>query len=110
MSGGPGNAGTTNVRFLVIVVRSLAVLVGPAAACLGDMALAQGLHGGHSGHASSGQLELMTGIDHGFSLAATALLAGLAPFAALVWLPASREVGDGHDAVGPFGVLAWVLL
>jgi copper transport protein len=109
MSGRPGNAGTTNVRLLVIVVSSLAVLVGPAAACLGETALAQGLHGGHSGHASSGRLELMTGIDHGFALAATALLAGLAPFAALVWLPASREVGDGHDAIGPFGVLAWVL-
>jgi copper transport protein len=106
---GPGNAGATNVRRLASAVGSLAVLVGPAAACLGDTALAQGLHGGHSGHASAGQLELMTGIDHGFTLAATALLAGLAPFAALVWLPASREVGDGHDAIGPFGMLGWVL-
>jgi putative copper export protein len=87
----------------------LATLVGLAAACLGDTALAQGLHGGHSGHTSPGQLELTVGIDHGFTLAATALLAGLAPFAALVWLPASREVGDGHDAIGPFGILAWVL-
>ena len=97
------------MRRLAIVVGSLAALVGLAAACLGDTALAQGLHGRHSGHASPGQLELMTGIDHGFSLAATALLAGLAPFAALVWLPASREVGEGHDAMGPFGILAWVL-
>jgi copper transport protein len=109
MSRGPGNAGATNVRFLVIVVGSLAILVGLAAACLGDTALAQGLHGGHSGHASSGQLELMTGIDHGFTLAATALLAGLAPFATLVWLPASREVGNGRDAIRPFGLLAWIL-
>src|SRR3712207_9433597 len=46
---------------------------------------------------SSAQLELVTGIDHGFSLAATALLAGLAPFATLVWLPASREVGDRSE-------------
>ncbi|MBD0354238.1 MAG: CopD family protein [Rubrobacteraceae bacterium] len=109
MSGGPRNAGETNVRCLAIVVGSLTVSVGLAAACLGDTALAQGLHGGHSGHASSGQLELVTGIDHGFTLAATALLAGLAPFATLVWLPASKEVGDGHGAIRPFGVLAWVL-
>ncbi len=109
MSGGPRNAGETNVRCLAIVVGSLTVLVGLAAACLGEAALAQGLHGGHSGHASSGQLELVTGIDRGFTLAATALLAGLAPFATLVWLPASKEVGDGHDAIRPFGVLAWVL-
>jgi len=44
------------------------------------------------------------------ALAATAFLAGLAPFAALVWLPASREVGAGQNAVGPFGLLAWMLL
>jgi copper transport protein len=110
MSGSPGNAATSNVRLLAIVARSLAVLVGPAAACLGDAALAQGVHGGHSGHASAGQLELITGIDHGFTLAATALLAGLAPFSALVWLPSSKEVGDGRDAIGQFGILAWVLL
>jgi putative copper export protein len=97
------------VRRLASVVRSLAILVGLAVACLGDTASAQELHGGHSGHASSAQLELMTGIDHGFTLAASAFLAGLAPFAALVWLPASREVGDGHDATGPFGILAWGL-
>jgi copper transport protein len=110
MSGSPGNAATSIVRLLAIVARSLAVLVGPAAACLGDAALAQGVHGGHSGHASAGQLELITGIDHGFTLAATALLAGLAPFAALVWLPSSKEVGEGRDAIGQFGVIAWILL
>ncbi len=38
------------------------------------------------------------------------LLAGLAPFAALVWLPASKDVGAGRDAVRSFGPLAWVLL
>jgi copper transport protein len=97
------------VRRLASVVGSLAVLVGLAAACPGDMALAQGLHEGHSGHAPPAQLERMTGIDHGVSLAATALLSGLAPFATLVWLPTSREVGDGHDAIGPFAILAWVL-
>src|SRR3712207_3124467 len=97
MSGGPRNAGETDVRCLAILVGSLTVLVGLVAACLGDTAVAQGLHGGHPGHASSAQLELVSGIDHGFTLAATALLAGLAPFAALVWLPASREVGDRSE-------------
>jgi copper transport protein len=101
------NARATNVRRLASVVGSLAVLAGLAAACIGDTALAQGTHGAHT---SASQLELMTGIDHGFTLTATALLAGLAPFAALVWLPASREVGGGHDAIGPFVILAWVLL
>jgi copper transport protein len=65
--------------------------------------------GEHSGHSSPGQLALMAEIDHGFTLAATALLAGLAPFAALVWLPATREVGDGREAIRPFGLLAWIL-
>jgi putative copper export protein len=77
----------------------------------------RGAHGGHPeqpGHASPGRhdptaSEPTAGIEHGFALAATALLAGLAPFAALVWLPASREVGPGRDAIRPFGLLAWVL-
>jgi copper transport protein len=69
---------------------------------------------GHTGRASPGRHEPAAGeptagIEHGFALAATALLAGLAPFAALVWLPASREVGPGRDAIRPFGLLAWVL-
>ena len=50
--------------------------------------------GGHSGHAPPSRLGLMAEIDHGFTLAASALLAGLAPFAALVWLrPAGRSAG-----------------
>jgi len=108
MSGGPDDAKATNMRRLAIAIGSLAVL-GLVAACLGDLAQAQRMHGGHSEHASPAQLELTVGIEHGFTLAATALLAGLAPFAALVWLPASKEVSDGHDAIGPFGILAWVL-
>jgi copper transport protein len=72
---------------------------------------AQGRHGGHPKEASPGQGEPTAGTEHGVALAATALLAGLAPFAALMWLPASRQTGGaGHGALRPFGVLAWVLL
>ena len=49
-------------------------------------------------------------ISHGLALAGTAFLAGLAPFAALVWLPASRQSGDGRGALRSFGVLACGLL
>lgn len=69
-----------------------------------------GHQGGHSGHAPPGRLGPMAEIDHGFALAASVLLAGLAPFAALVWLPASREVGEGREALVAFGPLAWALL
>jgi hypothetical protein len=85
------------------------VVVGLALACFGDAAYAQGPHSGtHSGGASSS--EFMGGIEHGVALAATVLLAGLAPFAALVWLPVSKGTGAGRDAVRPFGLLAWILL
>src|SRR3712207_6180159 len=47
---------------------------------------AQGRRGGHPGRASSGQGEPVAGTEHGVALAATALLAGLAPFVTLVWL------------------------
>ena len=49
-------------------------------------------------------------ISHGLTLVATALLAGLAPFAVLVWLPATSQSGAGRDAIRPFGIAAWVLL
>jgi len=39
------------------------------------------------------------GIEHGLALAATALLAGLAPFALLVWLPACGRSGTGRAAI-----------
>jgi putative copper export protein len=84
-------------------------VVGLVLVCFGDAAYAQGAHSGaHSGGASSSGI--MGGIEHGVALAATVLLAGLAPFATLVWLPASKNVGAGRDAVRPFGLLAWVLL
>ena len=44
------------------------------------------------------------------ALAATVLLAGLAPFVALVWLPTSKDAEVGRAAVRSFGLLAWVLL
>jgi copper transport protein len=49
-------------------------------------------------------------IEHGLALAASAFLAGLAPFVALVWLPASRQTAGGYGTLRPFGVLAWALL
>jgi copper transport protein len=71
---------------------------------------AQGRHGGHPKEAYPGQGEPTAGTEHGVALAATALLAGLAPFAALVWLPASGQTGSGLRAVRSFGALAWALL
>jgi copper transport protein len=49
-------------------------------------------------------------IEHGLTLAASAFLAGLAPFAVLVWLPASRQSAVGRDAICSFGMLAGGLL
>ena len=77
------------VQLLANVLVSVAV-VGLALVSWGDAAYAQALHSGaHSGGASS--FDIMGGIKHGIALAATVLLAGLALFAALVWLPASKE-------------------
>ena len=88
---------------------------------------AAGAHGGHrAGHHGGGDggaaspdrrdpiaepaAVRATGIEHGLALAATALLAGLAPFAVLVWLPACGRSGVGRAAIRPFGALAWGLL
>jgi copper transport protein len=96
------------------VVRHLANALAPigvavlALTCFGDPAHSQGAHSGaHSGGASS---DVMGGIEHGIALGATVLLAGLAPFVALVWLPASKDVDVSQTAVRPFGLVAWVLL
>lgn len=106
---GPGIVGTRRVRRSVILAVSVAALA-LTAACIGDPALAQGMHGGHSGGAAPHDPEYTGAVEHGITLAATAFLAGLGPFAALVWLPASRRIGVGREAVGPFGLLAWALL
>jgi putative copper export protein len=50
------------------------------------------------------------GVAHGLALAATAFLAGLAPFVALVWLPANGQSGVSRAAIRPLGALAWGLL
>jgi copper transport protein len=82
-----------------------------------------GHHGGHHGGGAGGVAstdrrdpvpEPAAGraarIEHGLALAATAFLAGLAPFAVLVWLPASRQSGVGRAAIRSYGVLAGGLL
>ena len=86
-----------------------------------------GHHGGHHGGGAGGVASTdrrdpasepaagratsrAASIEHGLALAATAFLAGLAPFAVLVWLPASRQSGVGHAAIRSFGVLAGGLL
>ena len=86
-----------------------------------------GHHGGHHGGGAGGVASTdrqdpvpkpaagratrrAASIEHGFGLAATAFLAGLAPFAVLVWLPASRQSGVGRTALRSFGVLAGGLL
>jgi len=97
----------------------------------GTSAEAAGAHSGqHAGHhgggaggvastdrqesgnkpAAGGAATRAASIEHGLALAATAFLAGLAPFAVLVWLPASRYSGVGHAAIRSFGALAGGLL
>jgi copper transport protein len=60
--------------------------------------------------AAGGATTRAASIEHGLALAASAFLAGLAPFAALMWLPASRQSGVGRGAIRSFGVLAGGLL
>src|SRR5919112_1446947 len=60
--------------------------------------------------AAGGTVTRAASIEHGLALAATAFLAGLAPFAVLVWLPASRQSRVGRAAIRSFGVLAGGLL
>ena len=62
--------------------------------------------GGQSDHEAPGPQE-PAATEHGLALAATALLAGLAPFVALEWLPANRQTGACHGVLRQFGVLAW---
>ena len=62
------------------------------------------------GPAAGGAATRAASIEHGLALAATAFLAGLAPFAAVVWLPASGQSAAGRAAIRPFGVLAGGLL
>jgi len=88
-----------------------------------DAGAQSGHHAGHHGGGAGGVASLdrrdtfpdpaerrTAEISHGLALAATAFLAGLAPFAAVVWLPASRQSGFGRAAIRSFGVLAGGLL
>ncbi|HET6689111.1 MAG TPA: CopD family protein [Rubrobacter sp.] len=120
--------------FLVALVGTFAVLAAgedrPPSEDAGkrdDSAQAKGANSGHhEGHhaggageeastggrdsvpepAAGGEASWAASIAHGLALAASAFLAGLAPFAILVWLPASRQSGVGRDAIRSFGVLA----
>jgi copper transport protein len=85
---------------------------GPLLAALrADTAFAQGLHAGaHEGGARLSLLEVLVGIAHGATLTAAVLLAGLPAFAALIWLPASRDFGVGQEGVLRLRRVAWVLL
>jgi copper transport protein len=86
-----------------------------------------GHHGGHHGGgaggvasterqdpvpepAAGGATTRAASVEHGLALAASAFLAGLAPFAVFVWLPASRQSGVGRAAIRSFGILAGGLL
>lgn len=53
--------------------------------------------------------EVLGGVAHGAAQGSIVFLVGLALFAALVWLPASRAAGAGRDAVESFGRWAWTL-
>lgn len=70
-------------------------------------AYAQHSHGGTDVPAY--QLQIQGSVTHGIVLAAAAFLGGLAPFAVLVWLPSSKAVGIGRDALWPFKYIAPVL-
>lgn len=107
MSGVPGAVRARTVRCLAIVAGPLAIL--GLSVCLADAVQAQGLHGEHSGGPTDQQQELISRIGHGVTLAATAFLAGLAPFTVLVWLPASRATRAGRDAIRGYTILAWIL-
>ena len=72
---------------------------GLATIWFADAVHAQGAH--HEAHSplSLPLPELLAGVVHGATLGATAFLAGLVAFAALVWLPASRAENVDQEKV-----------
>lgn len=93
------------------ILSGAAAVFGLAVAWSASVAHAQDLHPGtHAADVSLTGLEVAFGITHGVGLGSTAFLAGLAAFAALVWLPAGRASGAGQDTVRAFCSLAWALL
>jgi putative copper export protein len=89
-------------------------LMGTAATfALASVLFASAAYAQHShvgAEVSAYQLQVQGSVTHGVVLTATALLGGLAPFAVLVWLPASKATGIGRDALWLFGYFAPVLL
>lgn len=89
----------------------LAVTLTASAAAL---ALYPGVaHAQESHHPEGGTLptpELLAGVTHGVVQGSAVFIAGLAAFAALVWLPASRPSYTGGSPVGVFVGGARVLL
>lgn len=113
ISGVPDAPRVRASRWLAVVAG--AVVVMGLLAFFAASARAQESHEGHSGGTADQReqlvrQELISRIGHGLTLAATAFLAGLAPFAALVWSPATAESGAGREAVRGFATLAWLLL
>jgi copper transport protein len=95
-------------RLATFYLMGIAATFALASGLFASAAQAQHLHGGTD--VSAYQLQIQGSITHGLVLAATAFLGGLAPFAVLVWLPSSKVVGIGRDALWLFGYLAPVLL
>jgi len=85
-----------------------AAIFALASLLIESAAYAQHSHGG--AEVSAYQLQVQGSVTHGVVLAATALLGGLAPFAVVVWLPASKATGIGRNALRLFGYIAPVLL
>ena len=81
------------------------------AACLAGEALGQVGHSDEHGRASLSTEEVLTGAAHGAAQGASAFLAGLVAFVALVWLPASRTEDVGREeAVAPFSRWMWMMV
>lgn len=69
-------------------------------------------HGPHAAHGEAVDLgEVAAAVAHGAAQGASAFLAGLVAFLALVWLPASRAEGvEGEEALGPFRRWMWMMV
>ena len=88
--------------------RLLAILTASAVA----WALFPGVAFAQESHTEGGRLpapDLLAGLTHGIVQGAAVLLAGLAAFVALVWLPASRSAGAEEGSGAVFARGAWAL-
>ena len=94
---------------LATILGAIWIAVLSAVWCAGTALAAGAQHGGHQSVPLLSQ-ESLAGIAHGVTQGVAAFLAGLAVFAALVWLPASRaENAEGEKAAGLFCRWTWVL-